>query len=169
MDQVYKRTNDILFHRLETLLHSLLGPHAEELDALYDSCVQLIDCTMAEYPAIMYKYIRSFPFQVSTRPSRATIGEFEMMCRRFDLDTPWQYEEYTNFETFEICPLQQPVLLLRKEQIPVIKTAISHILGKELTEVQNFIRAYSTATRTDPPAPISPTLVYAEENLSMRI
>eukprot|EP00971_Amphidinium_carterae_P100402 1985723-Amphidinium_carterae.1 len=52
MDQVYKRSNDILFHRLETLLHSLLGPHAEELDALYDSCVQLIDCTMAEYPAI---------------------------------------------------------------------------------------------------------------------
>eukprot|EP00971_Amphidinium_carterae_P234445 4652005-Amphidinium_carterae.1 len=63
MDQVYKRTNDILFHRLETLLHSLLGPHAEELDALYDSCVQLIDSTMSEYPAIMYKYIRSFPFQ----------------------------------------------------------------------------------------------------------
>eukprot|EP00971_Amphidinium_carterae_P187844 3728576-Amphidinium_carterae.3 len=169
MDQVYKRTKDILFHRLETLLHNLLGPHAEQLDALYDSCVQLIDSTMAEYPAIMYKYIRSFPFHVSTRPSRATIGEFEMMCRRFDLDTPWQFEEYNNFESFEIRPLQQPVLLLRKEQIPVIKTAISHILGKELTEVQNPIRAYSTATRTELPAPISPTLVYTEENLSMRV
>eukprot|EP00971_Amphidinium_carterae_P243475 4835028-Amphidinium_carterae.1 len=118
MDQVYRRTNDILFHRLETLLQSLLGPHAEELDALYDSCVQLIDSTMTEYPEIMYRLIRLFPFHVSTRPSRATIGEFEMLCRRFDPSTTWQYEEYTDFESFEIRPLQQPVMLLRKEQIP---------------------------------------------------
>eukprot|EP00971_Amphidinium_carterae_P251192 4986232-Amphidinium_carterae.1 len=52
MDQVYQRTHDILFHRLEDLLQNLLGPHAEQLDALYDSCVQLIDNTMSEYPAI---------------------------------------------------------------------------------------------------------------------
>eukprot|EP00971_Amphidinium_carterae_P061243 1212612-Amphidinium_carterae.1 len=90
-----------------------------------------------------------------------------MMCRRFDLDTPWQYEEYTNFESFEIRPLQQPVLLLRKEQIPVIKTAIRHIIGKELTEMQIQARTYITATRTEPPAPISPTLVYVEENASL--
>eukprot|EP00971_Amphidinium_carterae_P180616 3582260-Amphidinium_carterae.1 len=52
MDQVYQRTYDVLFHRLENLLQSLLGPHAEQLDALFDSCVQLIDNTMSEYPAI---------------------------------------------------------------------------------------------------------------------
>eukprot|EP00971_Amphidinium_carterae_P201319 3994997-Amphidinium_carterae.1 len=55
-------------------------------------------------------------------------------------------------------------MLLRKEQIPVIKTAIRHILGKDLTEKQSDARTYTSTVSTRTPVPISPTLVYEEES-----